>query len=125
MALALGVRGQARRDPLLDKTCWVWDVRSKPDQAWSESTVPAFFSWQDETRVFFLGRAGHGYETNWGVFKQFHDRFLESTWDDGILFHPTEREVAIFFEGWVWFGRRSKRRLIDKDQRQSTKRPLE
>jgi len=103
--------------PLLEKTCWVWRVRdsqpfSEPGQSPRDNDpLPVRMPWADDERVFFLGRADQGYETTWRIFRTRWGVFLNWTFEDGILFHPLDREALVFFEGWGWLGRRSARRL--------------
>lgn len=69
------------------------------------------FPWPDDDRVFFLVRHGIGYETPWRVHVA-HWECFPSWYEEGLLFHPTAREVAVFWEdSAMFFGRRSKRRL--------------
>lgn len=69
------------------------------------------FPWPDDDRVFFLKRYGIGYETPWRVLVAHWDSF-PGWYDEGLLFHPIAREVAVFWEvNAMFFGRRSKRRL--------------
>jgi hypothetical protein len=69
------------------------------------------FPWPEDDRVFFLVRHGIGYETPWRVHVTHSDSF-PGWYEEGLLFHPTAREVAVFWEiSAMFFGRRSKRRL--------------
>ena len=69
------------------------------------------FSWPDSETVFFLVRCGKCYQTPWRVYVEHPEDFLGCN-DDGLLFHPTAREVAVFWEVSAMFvGRRSKRFL--------------
>lgn len=95
--------------PLLEKTCWVWKVRDSSPVKWNEEEAKKYLQWADSDTVFFLGRAAQGYETLWNTFRLHTENFIVSTREDGVLFHPTNRDVAVFFEGLTWIGRRSKR----------------
>lgn len=69
------------------------------------------FPWPEDDRVFFLVRHGIGYETPWRVHVA-HSASFPGWYEEGLLLHPTEREVAVFWEvSAIFFGRRSKRRL--------------
>jgi len=69
------------------------------------------FPWPDDDSVFFLVRHGIGYETPWQVHVAHWENF-PGWYDEGLLFHPTAREVAVFWEvSAMFFGRRSNRRL--------------
>jgi hypothetical protein len=69
------------------------------------------FKWAASETVFFLTRSGTGYQTRWAVFVKDCEWFL-GWYDEGILFHPTAREVAIFWEdSAMYVGQRGERKL--------------
>jgi hypothetical protein len=70
------------------------------------------FPWSNDDRVFFLVRRGTGYESPWPVYVAHCESFL-GWYDEGLLFHPTAREVAAFREvRAVFVGRHSERHLL-------------
>jgi hypothetical protein len=76
-----------------------------------EKALRRHFEWTEHDTVYFLTRCGTGYETHWAVFLKNCESFL-GWYDEGLLFHPTAREVAVFWESSaMYIGRRSKRRL--------------
>lgn len=96
----------------------IWFGGSQP------STLVARFRqllpWPDDDIVFFLVRRGAGYQTFWGLYLQHWERFL-GWYDEGLLLHPTAREVLVFWEvSAVFVGRRNKRRLLRGAQRRSS-----
>ena len=69
------------------------------------------FKWATHETVFFLTRCGTGYETRWSVFVKHCEWFL-GWYDEGLLFHPTAREVAVFWEdSAMYVGQRGERKL--------------
>ena len=69
------------------------------------------FPWPEGDSVFFLVRHGSGYETPWRVHVAHWESF-PGWYEEGLLWHPTAREVAVFWEiNAMFFGRRSKRCL--------------
>jgi hypothetical protein len=100
-----------------DKKGWLQEVfRNEPIRFGGEAPglsiqLRRHFEWPEQDTVFFLTRFGTGYETSWSVFLSSCERFL-GWYDEGLLFHPTAREVAVFWESnAMYVGRRSKRRL--------------
>ena len=75
------------------------------------SILQRHFKWNGNETVFFLTRCGTGYETRWADFIKYCEWFL-GWYDEGLLFHPTAREVTVFWEECAMFvGRRSERKL--------------
>ncbi len=69
------------------------------------------FKWAADETVFFLTRCGTGYEARWSTFVRYCEWFL-GWYDEGLLFHPTEREVAVFWENSAMYvGVRHTRQL--------------
>jgi hypothetical protein len=101
-----------------EKKGWLLEVfKSKPiyfggTQSPSLSTqLRRHFDWKERDTIYFLTRCGTGYETHWVVFLKYCECFL-GWYDEGLLFHPSAREVAVFWENnAMYVGRRSKRRL--------------
>jgi hypothetical protein len=103
---------------LLEPTCWAAKLRAGKHLTWEEVIARMALPWAEDDAVFLLGCAGYGYEAPWRLFQRYWDRFLLSVWEDGILFHPTNRDACVFVAShWCWVGRRSDRRL--------TRRPLD
>jgi hypothetical protein len=101
-----------------DKTGWLQEVLKSEPISFGGPQAPSLsiqlrrrFEWSDQGTVYFLTRYGTGYETSWSVFQKNCENFL-GWYDEGLLFHPTAREVAVFWENSaMYLGRRSKRRL--------------
>jgi Protein of unknown function (DUF2947) len=76
------------------------------------------FKWAADETVFFLTRSGTGYETRWTVFVKHCEWFL-GWYDEGLLFHPSAREVAVFWENSAMYvgqrGERKLKMLVTKD----------
>jgi hypothetical protein len=69
------------------------------------------FKWSSNETVFFLTRSGTGYQVRWAVFVKHCEWFL-GWYDEGVLFHPIAREVAIFWEiSAMYVGQRRARKL--------------
>lgn len=76
-----------------------------------EQRLPQLLPWRNEDDVFFLVRRGTGYHTLWRVYVKHWQTFL-GWYSEGLLFHPTAREVLVFWEvNAMYMGRRRKRRL--------------
>lgn len=83
-----------------------------PDNPPLSESLRRLSPWPDADPVFFLVRRGVGYQAPWRVYVEHWQHFL-GWYDEGLLLHPTAREVAAFWEvGAMFVGRRSKRRLV-------------
>lgn len=101
-----------------DKKNWLHEVMAsepisfgRPGDPSLQKHLRRLFPWADTDSVFFLVRNGTAYHTPWPVFVEHWQDFL-GWYNEGLLFHPTAREVAVFWEVQAMFiGRRSKRHL--------------
>jgi hypothetical protein len=104
-----------------DSSGWLKDVLASPPVWYGRPGDPPLveqlrrlFPWAAESPVFFLVRCGTGYQTTWEQFLKQLRHFLGWT-EEGVLIHPTAREVAAFWEVSAMFvGRRSNRRLTSR-----------
>lgn len=108
-----------------EKTSWLKDVfESAP--IWFGGKEPPLqeqlrrnLIWCENDAVFFLTRRGTGYQASWKDFLRHCDRF-PGWYNEGVLFHPMQREVAVFWEiSALFVGRRSKRKLTRKKNQAS------
>lgn len=68
--------------------------------------------WDLEDKVFFLYQPDYGYQAKWSVGLGHLDRLLGYV-DTGIICHLSNRNVAVFWEGFgPYFGKRGDRSLI-------------
>jgi hypothetical protein len=76
-----------------------------------KQTLIEEFSWCSDNDVFLLYATTHGYMTDLGTFLEFQERFV-TYFETGILCHPKDVNVVVFWEGnGPYFGRRRDRKL--------------